>query len=289
VKKAKTSRRGRQDSASESTARAGTVVRVLTVSDLHQRIALLNDLSQAVETHAPDVVAIVGDVLEAIHVDAAQQYSAAQCANRLAALPVEHLLFIRGNHEHLNWGEFVCAWPYSRRSLLALYGTSYTVGPMTLIGFPCHTGSEFVWCRHLEAQRDCMKPAPDHDRLELPVEHDRWLPQLLRETGPSGRTLWLMHEPPIAAPLASKQLCNPEWAAAIKRFQPLVTVSGHEHHPTAWHATLDTTVSVNIGQAEDSLRFCVLDFHFVSDRAGLPAKVEIVAYPTQQRLQVRPG
>ena len=166
---------------------ASRKVRVLTVTDLHQRQVLLSELARAVALHQPDLVAIVGDVLEAVPPLAMEQVSAPECAAQLAALSVPHLLFIRGNHEDNNWEDFVCAWPHSRRPLVALYGTAYTVGPLAIIGFACHSGSEFVWCHHLEAQRDCMKPAPDHSRLELPVEHGLWLPQLLRQTGPAGR------------------------------------------------------------------------------------------------------
>lgn len=264
------------------------IVRVLTVTDLHQRQALFHDLSRAVEVQKPDLVAIVGDMLEFFRFDDVEHFSAAECASTLAALSVEHLLFVRGNHEDLNWGEFVCAWPHAHRPLVALYGTAYSVGPLTLIGFPCHAGSEFVWCHHLEAKSDCMKPAPEHCRIELPVEHGRWLPQLLRQTGPAGRTLWLMHEPPRADPLAVDHSFNREWQLAVERFRPLLTLAGHHHHPKAWHATLNGTVCLNVGQDENALRFCVLDFHFPSERSALPTKIEIVAHPTRQRLRVCP-
>jgi Icc-related predicted phosphoesterase len=268
-------------------------VRLLTVTDLHQRQALIRDLCHAVATHKPDAVAVVGDVLEALDFDAAKQLSAIEAAAQLAALPVEHLLFVRGNHEDLNWGAFVCAWPYSSRPLIALYGTAYTVGPLTLVGFPCAMGSEFTWCRHLEAQRDCMRPAPEHDRLELPADHKLWLPRLLQQTGPAGRTVWLMHEPPTWFPLATPQTSNPEWTRAVEKYQPVLTISGHDHQTPRrsgkWHAKLGSSTCVNVGQDNQALRFCVLDFCFPTELPTLPVKIEIAAYPTQQRLLIRPS
>jgi Icc-related predicted phosphoesterase len=269
-------------------SRTTPTVRVLTVTDMHQRKALFRDLSRAVEMHKPDVVAIIGDALEAFQPHTIDHLLAVECAAQLASLPVGHVVFIRGNHEDINWGEFVCAWPYSRRPLIALYGTAYSVGPLTILRFPCHTGSEFVWCRHLDAQSDRMKPAPDHDRLELPEDHDQWLPQLLRQTGPAGRTLWLMHEPPLVSPLEMENSDNREWQLAIERFRPLLTVAGHHHRPKTWHAMLNGTVCINVGQDENTLRFCVLEFYFASEQSALPTKIEVVAHPMLRRLQVCP-
>lgn len=191
-------------------------VQVLTVSDLHQRQALIRDLSRAVGTQKPDVVAIVGDVLESLECDVVNQLSALECANQLADLPVEHLLFIRGNHEDANWTEFVTAWPHEERMLVGLYGASYTVGPLVIVGFPCLMGSEFAWCAHLAAGSNKMELVPARSRAELPADHKLWLPQLLRHTGPAGRTLWLMHEPPTWFPLATPHTSNPEWTRAVK-------------------------------------------------------------------------
>lgn len=263
-------------------------VRVLTVTDLHQRHVLLPELARAVAIHQPDLVAIVGDVLEAVPRLAIEQVSASECAAQLAALSVPHLLFVRGNHEDNNWEDFVCAWPHSRRPLVALYGTAYTAGPLTIVGFPCHSGSEFMWCRHLEASRDCMQSAPEHCRVELPVAYGRWLPQLLRQTGPAGRTLWLLHEPPLAEPLAAERSCNREWQRAVERYRPMLSVSGHHHQPKTWHALLEGTVCVTVGQEENTLRFCILDFHFPSARPALPTRIEVVAHPAQHRLQIEP-
>jgi len=253
----------------------------------------MGDLSRAVAAHKPDVVAVIGDALEAIELDAVIQLSVVECAAQLAALPAEHLIFVRGNHEDVNWGEFVCSWPYSRRPLVALYGTAYQVGPLTLVGFPCHTGSEFVWCNHLEARSGCMVTAPKRCRIELPVEHEAWLPQLLRQTGPAGRTLWLTHEPPIAAPLAAGQTFNPEWTRAVEKYQPALTISGHDHQTPRqsgrWHAKLGSSTCVNVGQDNQALRFCLLDFHFPTDLPTLPSKIEVLAYPETQRLQIKPG
>ncbi len=40
------------------------IVRVFTVADLHLRQALYDQLSEAVEEHEPDVVALVGDFID---------------------------------------------------------------------------------------------------------------------------------------------------------------------------------------------------------------------------------
>jgi metallophosphoesterase superfamily enzyme len=78
-------------------------VRVLTTTDLHQSRLLYGGLTEAVRKHSPDVVAVVGDALEAFSRSGKRRLSAEECAQILADLPIEHILFTRGNHEDTNW------------------------------------------------------------------------------------------------------------------------------------------------------------------------------------------
>jgi len=93
-------------------------VRVLTVADLHQSSVLYRELALSVEEHRPDVVAIVGDALEAFSASSKFRLTVEECAESLARLPVARIVFVRGNHEDSNWSEFVCAWPHQRRPLI---------------------------------------------------------------------------------------------------------------------------------------------------------------------------
>jgi len=78
-------------------------VRVLTAADMHQSWLHYRSLGLATQAHRPDVVAIVGDALHAFPISFKRQFTTAECAKILAKLPVEHLIFVRGNHEDSNW------------------------------------------------------------------------------------------------------------------------------------------------------------------------------------------
>ena len=83
-----------------------------------------------------------------------------------------------------------------------------------------------------------------------------------------------MHEPPcpdLAIPIA----WNPEWRRAVMQYQPLVTVSGHDHSTPLrtgiWRSQLGRTVCINAGQRDPTrggLIYCMIDFGF--DRDGVP-------------------
>jgi hypothetical protein len=148
------------------------------------------------------------------------------CAEILADLSVDHVVFVRGNHEDVNWTEFVASWPNEQRPLIGLYGSACVIGPLVMVGFPCMTGSESRWCSHLPANSDRMELILSKSREPLPVETDAWLPQLLRKTGPAGRTLWLMHESPMGLPITNPSIQNPIWTSAVERFSPSLVING---------------------------------------------------------------
>lgn len=271
-----------------------STVRVLTVSDLHQSRMHFQNLERAVAEHCPDILAVVGDVLDALSFDERRQFTTNDCAGFLTALPVSEILFVRGNHEDANWSEFVGSWPHEHRPLAALYGTSASLGSSRakVIGFPCLTGSEFSWCAHFDAHNGRMIWTPSEICEELPPEHEAWLPRLLQQTGPAGRALWLLHEPPVRSPLACADLHNPEWRRAIQRYQPLLTISGHDHitplRTGQWYTTVGNTVCVNVGQSDTDLHYCVLDFESV-EADPLPRRITVEAFPWRSRKIISPA
>jgi Icc-related predicted phosphoesterase len=111
---------------------------------------------------------------------------------------------------------FQDAWATTGRRLVALHGEAFTVGPATVIGFPCLMGDETAFVG---------------ERQPLPANPNSWLSRLLEKHGPSMRTLWLMHEPPSGTPLSqpnSPVEGNRQWRTAIDRFRPILTISGHD-------------------------------------------------------------
>ena len=94
-------------------------VKVLTVTDLHRVRSLYELLGKAVASQQPDIVALVGDFLDAGG-EHADQFSTAECAAFLGSLACKEVVFVRGNHEDSNWWEFLAAWPATGRPLHAL-------------------------------------------------------------------------------------------------------------------------------------------------------------------------
>lgn len=237
-------------------------IRVLTVTDLHQRRPLYEQLREAVAEHKPDIVACVGDFLD-LGEAAGQSLSVPETVSILSGLPCE-LVFVRGNHEDENWRDFELEWLSLGRKLNALHGEPFGFGPLTMVGFPCWLGNDEAY-----SQNRSM-------RIYNP---ENWLPDLLKETGPAGRTLWLMHEPP-SLEISSYEAYEPEWKCAVENWRPFVTVSGHDHSTPMktgrWHAKIRETVCINAGQRvypkPGELAYCVLDFQFPSETPSLPAR-----------------
>jgi len=240
-------------------------IKVLTVTDLHQLRCLYAQLHVAVEAHRPDAVAVVGDFLEEI-ARGEEHLSLGEAASHLASLPVQHLVFTRGNHEDEDWPKFVSAWPHAQRPLIALYGTLYKVGPLALIGFPCRTGFDGHWRRSLPAEGNVVVPGAKPHRRSLPKTSE-WLGPLLRAI--PGEAVWLMHEPPVNVPIARSELVCTEWSRAVLRHEPHWVVCGHDHSSPmrygGWQARLGATWVLNAGQRRDKLHYLVLAFTFMGD------------------------
>ena len=237
-------------------------MKILTVTDLHQRPGLYSQLAQAVAEHKPDVVACVGDFLDGEFPRPKEPLlSSIDAALKLAALPCK-VVFTPGNHEDLEWDDFELAWKATGRELHALHGTAFSFGPLTMIGFPCWLGSD----THYRRGRELRRYLPEF-----------WLPKLLSRTGAAGRTLWLMHEPPTPE-LANYNAYEPTWKDAIEEFMPLLTVSGHDHSTPfrtgIWNVNIGRTVCINAGQRvypqPGRLVYCLLEFKFASDHPALP-------------------
>jgi hypothetical protein len=144
-------------------------------------------------------------------------------------------------------------------------------GPLTVVGFPCWLGSDQFYARNRPLER---------------YTPEDWLPDLLEQTGSSGRTLWLMHEPPCMG-ISSHEAYVPEWLEAIEIHKPVVTVSGHDHTTPLktgmWHTRIGMTVCINAGQRiypkPGRLIYCLLDFEFPSGTPSLPTGFKFQRFP----------
>ena len=227
-------------------------IRLLTATDLHQCKLHYRSLELAVKELQPDGVALVGDFLHFGGFISKYQFGTSECVRLLADLPVKHLLFVRGNHEDTNWTEFVHAWPFGKRPLTALYGSTYAIGPLILIAFPCKMGSEFTWCNARPQKGNDLTTDPElSGRPCLPADTSGWLPGLMRRVGFAGRVVWLMHEPPVGQPLAKNELFQPAWRTAVENYSPMLVISGHDHDTTQssghWWVKQGESTCVNVG------------------------------------------
>jgi Icc-related predicted phosphoesterase len=259
-----------------------TQMKLLTATDLHQHRWLYEGLEKAVEEHKPDVLALVGDFLDAGELTA-DHCQPEECAERLAALPCE-TVFTIGNHDADGWEPFAERWLKLGRSLFAPHGEAVVFGPLVLVAFPCSFGND----------RFFLMGRP-HKSMDV----DRWLPKIVEQYGRAARTCWLMHEPP-----ARTKLCPAdgflagldEWREAVKHYQPWLTIHGHNHITPlvnkCWHDKINQTNCINVGQPHQTMRspkplhYCVLDFGFPGSEPSLPAKVEVSAYPWNKRFDI---
>jgi len=257
-----------------------TTLKILTVSDLHQSRVLYDQLRQAVERHRPDLVAMVGDVLDATQNDRDQDPSKAECAKHLAGLPCKEIVFARGNHEDEGWMPFDIAWEKTGRPLNALHAEAFRFGPLVIVGFPCLMGEDTFF----------LGPRPP-----APSDPADWLSPILKTYGSASRTLWLMHEPPRGTALSEEEgplSGNTEWAVAIERYSPLMVVFGHDHNTprrsNRWRDKIGATFCMNVGQKLDGpLHYSVIEAAFSSEKPSLPAKMKVTSYPYKQSSDVR--
>lgn len=255
-----------------------TKIRVLTVTDLPQSKALYDQLQREVKRHKPDVVALVGDFLDYAE-DKYHELSKAECASWLSSLPCAEVVLVRGNHEDQDWHLFAEAWRSTERPLHALHAEPFVFGPLVMVGFPCTLGQEIFYL---------------DGRQSVPRDVSQWFPSILRKYGPACRTLWLMHQPP-AGPRLSEET-GPmagviRWTAAIERYSPFWTVSGHDHETPlrhhCWREKVRETVCVNVGQKLDGpLHCCLVEFEFAKPVPSLPSQIKEAAFPWNQTIEV---
>ncbi len=233
---------------------------------MHQHRALLTELVRAVERVRPAAVAFVGDLLDS-NGSAPGMVELEECAEWVANLATPELIFVRGNHEEDNWPSFASLLRGKGRRTVTLHGECHRVGATGLLGFPCFEGYEDPFLEGREA---------------LSADTMEWLPGVIDEHGTAARTIWLMHEPPAGTGLSTAITANAEWATTVRRFQPRLVVSGHDHQTPLrtrrWHAKLGRTVCVNTGQThKPPLRYAVID----CSEAGEPERIEAsVSGPT---------
>lgn len=260
-------------------------IKVLTVTDLHRVRSLYELLGKAVASRQPDIVALVGDFIDAGG-EHADQFSTAECAAFLGRLACKEVVFVRGNHEDSNWWEFLAAWQATGRALHALDRSAFVHGPLVMVGFPCLMGDETAFVESL-----CNGEVRREDYEEDPLA---WLPKVLLPHGAAARTLWLMHEPPAGTPLSKAGSVvggNLEWTTAIERYSPWLTVSEHDHvtprRSGRWHCRVGQTFCVNAGQSDTGpLHYCVITAEFASDRPALPRRMTIQVQPGGEAVQL---
>jgi Icc-related predicted phosphoesterase len=251
--------------------RPGGFVRLLTVSDLHQRRDLYALLASAVQEHRPDIVAIIGDFLD-VPGTGGDQIPVPACARALADLETPEIVLVRGNHETSNFIEFAESFSTSGRAMVALHGEAHSRGPLVIIGFPCLLGDDFGFTL---------------DKSPIPPHPSVWLPRLMKARGPACRAIWLAHEP-VTGIFGSSELRE-----MVDRFQPMLVVHGHDHQSPIrsgrWHQRIGQTEIVNVGQSDEAtLCYTVIDAEFHSSRAGLPRRMTVTGFPWKQALELPP-
>lgn len=260
-------------------------VRVLAVTDVHQVKWMYRALEDAVQQHKPDILALVGDFLFG-GIPRSAHYSEEECAARLAKLPCE-IIFVRGNHEMENWEPFVKSWLKSGRALHIPHGDTTVLGPLVVTGFPCTFGNE----------ESFLMGRPDVD-----YDVTTWFPAIFDRYGPAALTLWLLHEPPALTKLCAEEGLMAgveEWREAIQKYQPWLTVSGHDHETPVfdgfWRDRIGRTTCLNLGQPvrltkkTKALHYSLMDFEFAGSEPSLPQRVAVTAYPWNETLVLPNG
>jgi hypothetical protein len=135
-----------------------------------------------------------------------------------------------------------------------------------MIGFPCFLGDESAFV----ATQVTSGAHPDLQELQGDLTYsskvERWLPPLIRSARADALKVWLLHEPPRGSAIAADHpiLAQQAWTAAIRRYQPHLTISGHDHQTPlrsgTWHCRIEQTVCCNPGQTDDGpLQYLLLE------------------------------
>lgn len=252
-------------------------ITILTVSDLHRSRILYDQLAKAVEELSPDIVAVLGDFLDAGS-DETGKLSTIECAQHLANLPSGEIIFVRGNHEDSALWTFEAEWSnIGATAFRLLDGSTFVNGPLVILGFPC------------------IGNYGDGLYSEVPVQPSKWLPKAVQPFGPAATTLWLMHEPIWGSELCAESgymAGNIEWVAPVEHFRPLAVVFGHDHQTPIrkrrWYESMpDRTACINVGQTEEGpLHFCLFEFHFPQPTPCLPTRGKVTAFPYRTTLRL---
>lgn len=262
-------------------------MKVLTITDLHQSPVHFATLARVCSEQEIDLVCLVGDFLD-VGEDRAGLLTTEEVIAQLVALPVKHLIIVRGNHEENNWYEFVDKWPHSQRQLITLHGTAHICEGLTIVGFPCNMGDSQPWLDALPETGNITSNNFPRKRQQS-LSYEEWLPKLMQQIGTAGRTLWLMHQPPVTKGLCLPQEFDFDWTDAIERFKPLLVISGHSHSEpivnNQWYVDHEGTICVNAGQAAKT-RYCIIETNVQHN--ALPTHLVITQYPEKRTLQLIP-
>jgi len=87
----------------------------------------------------------------------------------------------------------------------------------------------------------------------------------------------------MSLPLATPAHCNREWHQAVREYQPLLVVSGHDRvsprRHGEWFGKLGNTYCLNVGQCSAELAYALIEFTFKAQTPASLLDVVITANP----------
>ena len=262
---------------------------MLTFADLHQSPLHFRNLPRIINAANPDVVALVGDFLDLGINEGRVVLTIKEVVACLSAIKPP-LICVRGNHEDHNWTAFAEEWEKSGngKELHCLDASTYTLGPLTIVGFPCPMGDDAYWCLSLPKTGNILNTLPK-GRHSVGYQHDKWMKPLQKRLGPAGRMCWLLHIPPVGRPIAHPEAFSPWFCDLVDKYLPMLTISGHDHatplrHST-WNCKEEQTICVNVGQGGLETFYACVDFQFEEGKI-LPPKITVTAMPGDRRIEI---